>query len=1220
VTDFARHLSQSEIDWLIEAQPGTDETPAEMRNARNHFTQCAECQKRVRMQEEVGDRLRGLKNTDRVSRTAACPSGGFIRDFAAGIGNPESFESVIEHITQCDYCSMVLRDAAEAFSEDSTDAELQAVASLASTQPGWQRELAQRLAFGPPPERVTTAVASVHPQRFWSLPRLAISFAGATVLLVAVLGYWIYPRSGRVDRLLAEAYTEHRTLDMRVPNARYAPIRVERGRVQSLPSELHEAMAIVMRELATHPEDAKLLAEKGRAQILAGDYQGAIQNLEHARRLEPASDAILTDLATAYFQVAETGGLEINRATALDLLGQVLAKDPNNAVALYNRAIANEHLPANEQQAIDDWQRYLAIDPHGDWAAEARRRLEELQRRNRNEPVSQVLEPPSSLPGEVREGSASRFEPRDEEALDLALREGLPKSLDEPTPTPGMVGPETTAVRSLAQKLWRDHGDRWLLDIARSRRSAEFSAGIRDLSLAVKSDAVGDASGAIARAALAEASFRNAGNNAGYVRARLERVYALQRALRVNECMTVARGLEKPLEGHGYAWAEIQLLLEESACENMTGNVGYEEPRLERAVNLARLHSYGILYLRGLGFAGSLETAKGNWSRAWDDDLEGLRVYAAGRYPVLRAYQFFSDMALSAEAAHRWHLALGLWREAITLAAGSGNIALEAQSTYQLASLESLLGEGGRAMRDFSRSSELYSRLPRSDAVRAYLLNGEISVAALEARSGNFASALERLEKVRPDLPLVSDYEIPLRFYQTLGQLYMRRKDVDRAGSALTTAISIAEWGLSSLPASSDRFAWERNTREAYRSLVELQLRLQNDPESALATWEWYRGASLRPRRLSDSRLNVDDLRTNPLDAKVGETRRLIKSRRETVLLVYARLSSGYAGWIVREGDVRGIFMPADPSFLDDLGETFTEECADASSNRSLLDRHGNQLYRAFIEPFSDRLGPEGELAIETDGVLDKIPLGALIDDSGRPFGNRYAVLEFPGVLQGRTLRSPARLLGSERALVIGAPALSPKLAESYPTLSDAQDEAAAIAHRFKNSVLLTGTDASLHRVEEGLRDADVFHFAGHSFSTSARGGLLLATPKDGTADGGESSVLYASSLDPLVVHRCRLVVLSACATTSSGITEIADPGGLVQAFQRAGVSNVVASRWNVDSASTAAYMKEFYARLLSEDSAAIASQHAAIAVQSNQRTSHPYYWAAFATFGIPNR
>jgi CHAT domain-containing protein len=91
--------------------------------------------------------------------------------------------------------------------------------------------------------------------------------------------------------------------------------------------------------------------------------------------------------------------------------------------------------------------------------------------------------------------------------------------------------------------------------------------------------------------------------------------------------------------------------------------------------------------------------------------------------------------------------------------------------------------------------------------------------------------------------------------------------------------------------------------------------------------------------------------------------------------------------------------------------------------------------------------------------------------------------------------------------------------------------------------------------------------------------------------------------------------VLSACdtAVADGGLN---DPGSLVRLFLRAGVPQVIASKWSVDSAASSELMENLYARLLDGYSVEVALAQAERVLRSRKETSHPYYWAAFSEFG----
>src|SRR5947208_2919901 len=93
-----------------------------------------------------------------------------------------------------------------------------------------------------------------------------------------------------------------------------------------------------------------------------------------------------------------------------------------------------------------------------------------------------------------------------------------------------------------------------------------------------------------------------------------------------------------------------------------------------------------------------------------------------------------------------------------------------------------------------------------------------------------------------------------------------------------------------------------------------------------------------------------------------------------------------------------------------------------------------------------------------------------------------------------------------------------------------------------------------------------------------------------------------------------KLAVFSACGTAKP--SEAAQSDSLVTEFLHSGAPNVVASRWNVDSMATTEFMIQFYKSVLAGHTVADALQTTARDFRKTSGWTHPYYWAAFSTFG----
>jgi CHAT domain-containing protein len=159
----------------------------------------------------------------------------------------------------------------------------------------------------------------------------------------------------------------------------------------------------------------------------------------------------------------------------------------------------------------------------------------------------------------------------------------------------------------------------------------------------------------------------------------------------------------------------------------------------------------------------------------------------------------------------------------------------------------------------------------------------------------------------------------------------------------------------------------------------------------------------------------------------------------------------------------------------------------------------------------------------------------------------------------------------------------------------------------------LAGRRATLEAVQDALREADVFHFSGHGVSTSDDGTLLLS-PVDSSSG---ATLLNSEHLEGNAL-RCRLAVLSACHTAVGERFGPFNPHSLVQAFWRAGVPTVLATRWAVDSRVARRIVDMFYARLLEGTEPPIALQSAVVSIRGDRAFQHPAYWAGFHVFGSP--
>jgi len=143
---------------------------------------------------------------------------------------------------------------------------------------------------------------------------------------------------------------------------------------------LHDARARIEQHLDAAPENEHWLQLEARADILEEKFDPAIDILDRLIAAGPASESLLLDDASAYFQRGDATGSENDRAAALDMLRRADELAPGDPVVLFNEALAMEDR-GQLMNAVETWNRYLRFERDPRWLTEGRRRLEALEQK-----------------------------------------------------------------------------------------------------------------------------------------------------------------------------------------------------------------------------------------------------------------------------------------------------------------------------------------------------------------------------------------------------------------------------------------------------------------------------------------------------------------------------------------------------------------------------------------------------------------------------------------------------------------------------------------------------------------------------------------------------------------------------------------------------------------------------------------------------------------------
>lgn len=1149
------HLTDEEIDVLLGLrrlrQVLADETATRDRAAQ-HVQGCPECERAVSAADLVEGRLGALHAVQEATPTPECPPLGDWDAMVAQGG--QRAERAWLHAALCDHCGPLLRAATERGGGRPAGDQ-----GLVGLSPERQHSIAERMASG---------------SRRPHAPYRALA-AAAALIIAATAWLAIDRRSPSISDLLARAYAEQRTLDLRLGESSHGPVRLQRASPRSRldrPASLLEAEARISRSLERQPLDPEALHNRGRAEILEANYGAAVESLTRADQHAPRSAAIKRELATAYFMRGRAEDRPTDIALAFEKLGQALALAPDDRVALFNRAFVGQYLGLNDQ-AASDWTRYLELDPTGEWAAEARTRLSQLQEAMRRSGDAKPLLEPSAYARASQRMPAP--EQRDEEYLHVAIRDWLPVAL---TQAPSSEGREARRGLDALAKIFRErHGDAWLADLL-AQSTPAGAAAVLELSQGMRAADAGDFDGAIAHAQRSASLFEPSGSLAGQVRAEANLVYALHLSERAAECLRQAATLRGRVPA-AYPYVASQLAIEEAICSNMMGAVGASEAHIQRAQSTARRASLKVTELRAAAFSASLALSTGEPDLAMRRVSAGLAESLKGRYPVMRVYNLLSVLDSLAEEREWWWFQLAVGREELGLLKSERDTLLLAMAHRRLGLAAMRVGDAKAAARALNVALELFKSCPQTESTRNNQVESEVWLARLDVDRGEPQAARQRLAAIEGSLDTASTRFVSIDFHQTRGQALLAVGDVAGAEKSLRRALAIRNEALNTISAPADRVAWQEQGQRAFRALTAILLD-RSASESALAVWESYLAAP----------------ETNVSQPSVHVLRKHLTDR---TVVVFAFVGNGVAAWAYDDRLVQGTWAPSMGREVEAMASRFASACADPDSSQQQIVDASRQLYQILLKPLEPALRANRAVVIEADGPLGRVPFATLVDGQGKRFGEARSITQSEGVYSRvASSRSPA--IGRDSRILLVTP-----MSQEREPLADAVEEAQSIVRLFPAATVLNGADATVSRVAQELRRNDLLHFAGHT-SIGAAGPDLLLSFEDPRA----------SRISALDVSRVRLAVLSGCSSIGVRLDAGAGSRRSLIGLTRAGVPQVVASLWDVDSAATRAFMGVFYETLLRGEPVGESVRIAAARVRAQPGWSHPYYWAGFGAFG----
>lgn len=1201
------HLSDDQIELLFQknwsSKPESHFDPGIEEDAQNHLNNCNSCRARVQEQESAMQRLALLQPPATGRPGSQCPPEDVWVVIAAGIAGPDA-ENYLAHATQCDHCGPLLKLAFADITDDLTPAEEGSIRDLHSSTPRWQKSLARELSHSDISDtQMRTRVNDRIPWFASLLSPLRLSVAGAAAALV-VFGVWSVVRlqnGSSPETLLANAYAEKRTMEVRIEGAPYVPMHQERGgstdQGRMNRPVLLRAEAEIAEHLKANPENIAWLQASGRASLLEGGVAGteqAIAVLDKAQELDPNDRSISVDLASAYLLRGEVADRPEDLGNAVEVLGKVLATEPQNETALFNDAVALEKLNL-KTQAAEEWQKFLQLHSASPWAEEARQRLKRLQdeiqqhSQRSNQPLLPINELAAAFSHE-REPVIDVIDSRLEEYQDAALQQWLPDYFAVQVPQRASLDSLRTALTGLATLLKDRHGDDWLMDmLSAGRTSSSAQDAVRFLAESERLIQTSDNNKAQAAASRASTLFLRYGIPAGRIRAQFDLAFIDQLQHDSQECEALANGLTHQ-QLIRYPWLQVQTRLEEAACASTSDQRALQ--LAQDAKSIAQQHCFPILALRAANFESGSYQADGDWHRAWATSADSFRHFWEGTFPPSRGYSLLVNLQDMAEEEQQSFLETAVLNEAVPMIASDPDNALRAFEEDRLGEAELRSEDVKGAGSSFRIAQQLFANVapgPRRDALSA---ETEVGLAKAELDSGQPGDAVRRLDQVRPSITSIADDDLQLEFFQISGIARFRAGLQQSAKSDLHAAIQLAGLGLRQVDSEPDRWKWRRRNEPTYRTLVELEL--QSDPAQALRDWEVFKGATLQQRK---------DGHSKPAIASPGVDGATVHGGMAPGVsyISYAIFHDRTAVWISDESHMRQIWLSLRGPQLSVQIRRFVERCSNPDSNTDQIRQQAAELYQALLQPVEPWVAGHRMLSIEPDGPLRSLPFEILVNAQGEYLGDRFAVTISPGIQYLQRARELDGVTQATDISIIGNPS-----APGWIPLPEAEQEARAVAALFSRPRLTLEPTGPGSNVFQQIDRAQLFHFSGHASATIQSAGLIV----------GSSGPLDALHIEDSKAARTQLAVLSACNSSRGSTGFFDDEDSFVRRLLGARVPAVVASRWMVDSAATSELMKRFYEALVAGEPVSDSLASARRAVRSKAQYAHPFYWAGFSVFG----
>jgi CHAT domain-containing protein len=941
-------------------------------------------------------------------------------------------------------------------------------------------------------------------------------------------------------------------------------------------------------------------------------FEAAVDYLERAVASSPHSGEAWSDLAAAYFALAQETVEPAGFMQSLSAAIKAVDLDPTLAEARFNKALALESLFL-DSAAEREWKRYLELETDPGWAAEAYDHISRIrQRKSRAESRAEHRKNLRSMAfggnaEEARKAVASfpdlaRLAAEERLLGDWAVALSMGRSRE--------AAEVLAAADLIGRALERANGERMILDSLAAIEEAQSDASLLDSLIA------------------GHRLFMQ-----GFALRKADRIAEASRTFLESRRRLVAAG--SPF-AH---WASVQA----AACEHFLGRSNRALALLRDVLNSPDLERYPCLegralWIKGLVYLGlgslpealeSYELAADRFQRAgeiahvgflrssiavtlfnlgerataWQQRYQGLATLIHIDDPK-RVYTMLWEAAQASLAEGREEVALVFLDELLARKDLASVPGAYAEALLRRARILERLGKPGAAQENLSRATIALSKIEDPDfycRVEADLLVAEAQAIVLsEPHRAAQALTVAQTDLVKRGLRVEA-----LALYRERARAWVLSGRYALAEQDLLVGFREYESYRRKLRKTEERVAYFEQAQALAEDLVRLRIERQDQPAASLDIAERTRSRSLLDAlRAGDGQAGFES--ADPLGAE-AICRQIPEG---SALIEYMILDDRLLIWLVRREGIELFVQKIAAADLEQAVERFRRELLSTPSSRP--ERWSLQLGDLLFGPLRGHLLPGTRLVFVPDRVLYGVPFAALGDGNTRRFlVEDYTIAVAPSatvylksIVKSRSLR------GAEGVpLVVVNDTFDQDLFPRLMPLPATVREAEEIRRLFPGADLLRGQEATPQRFLQVAPQHRMIHIAGHAV-TGPQSSALLMTPRG----KGQNGKLSPGDLEGLELPATELVVLAACGTAVGGPVTREGLVSLAWPFLRAGVPAVVASLWNVEDDESASLFTEFYEQLSRDGDPAAALSDAQR--RSLKEGSSPREWAGFQLIG----